>query len=236
MNEYDNDERLADNALDLWLSNPSQHMVTLCHRTNDAIDDHGNVLGGFTVSRERSGWHLSLYSVTGCMYSATLTDRWQEKVLTDLSQCSKLIAGQQAAAKSNRKNFQKPLASPKDFNHTKFTPNETGNKPMSNFQHIINQFTQCQCLPVMELETKNGHVVVDLSISTKGDGLLFELSGDYDLDDATYFSGEVEDTGSGIFFYPFDEYFDSLDHYLQEIFAEVNEGYIVANDKIKTED
>ena len=56
-----------------------------------------------------------------------------------------------------------------------------------------------------------------------------EIQADFCL--PTYFSGEVVELDHGGFVVPFDpEYFDNIDHYLQQCSDEIMEGYLLPND------
>lgn len=84
-------------------------------------------------------------------------------------------------------------------------------------------------LPVLEYETKEGdYVVVDLSFSEN------DIIFNFDQDDKNvYFDGEIKEMGSGVFRLPFDQYFDSLDYYLQLIDQNIIEGFLIPNDLYK---
>lgn len=80
-------------------------------------------------------------------------------------------------------------------------------------------------IPCFELEvSENEFITVDISYSEYG--IVFS----FDTDDLpTYFSGNVERISDNTYVYLFDEYFDSLDYYLQEVYQEIVEGFILPN-------
>lgn len=52
-----------------------------------------------------------------------------------------------------------------------------------------------------------------------------------DFEKTTYFSGEVVELDHGGFVLPFDpDYFDTIDHYLEQCSDEILEGYLLPND------
>lgn len=52
-----------------------------------------------------------------------------------------------------------------------------------------------------------------------------------DFEKTTYFSGEVVELDHGGFVLPFDpDYFDNIDHYLEQCSDEILEGYLLPND------
>ena len=80
-------------------------------------------------------------------------------------------------------------------------------------------------IPCFEFELSDGEfLTVDIDYSEKG--IVFSFDSEQL---PTYFSGNVEKLEAGIYVYLFDEYFDSLDYYLQEIHLEVVEGFILPN-------
>jgi hypothetical protein len=79
--------------------------------------------------------------------------------------------------------------------------------------------------PIMEFQTsEDDWVAVDISIHDKG--LLFMFD-EYNKD--VYFSGEIKKRGEA-YLLTFNQYFDNLDHYLQQINDEITEGYLLPND------
>lgn len=96
---------------------------------------------------------------------------------------------------------------------------------MQTIQQQFDTMLERGIIPVFEFELSNGEfIIVDISINDSG--VVFS----FDTQDAIlYFSGNVERISDNTFVYQFDEYFDSLDYYLQEIHQEIIEGYIAAN-------
>lgn len=109
-------------------------------------------------------------------------------------------------------------------------------------QTIIDQFNEMlnnTIIPVFEFELTNGeYLTVDLTICEiegfQGVGFSFDTMG---LD--TYFDGEIlfpygED--QPYFVLPYNEYEESLQYYLEMIYASVNEGFILPNNLDRSED
>lgn len=97
---------------------------------------------------------------------------------------------------------------------------------------IINQFESMLdrgIFPILEYKLSNGeYLTVEVTITdrqSKRQGIVFNLSEDLE----TSFSGNVE-TFNGNFLLPYDEYFDNLDYYLEEINNEIVEGVLIPND------
>lgn len=83
-------------------------------------------------------------------------------------------------------------------------------------------------IPVFEFECeKNGKrewYIVELSIDDNG--VIFYTP---DSSIPAYFSGNVIKISGYTFLFRFDECFDNLDYYLQEIHHEITEGYFIPN-------
>ena len=78
-------------------------------------------------------------------------------------------------------------------------------------------------IPVMEWKMANEEWLM-VDIEYKGDYFLFS----FDQNKPVFFDGCI--TGQDNFYhYPIDEYFNSLDHYLQEIAGNIIEGYLLPN-------
>ena len=98
---------------------------------------------------------------------------------------------------------------------------------------IIQQFNDMLdkgTIPVMEFELPNNdYLVVDIMITDRlnkeKQGVLFSLSHD---DIETFFSGDVEEYQNN-YCIPYDECFDNLDYYLEQIHTEVMEGLLIPN-------
>ncbi len=84
-------------------------------------------------------------------------------------------------------------------------------------------------VPVFEIDTNDGPLIVDLEL-IENDGIVFDFDSEMN---ETYFSGDVETFGVGSYILPFDEYnTESLDNYLQQVYNEIVEGYLLPNDLI----
>lgn len=83
-------------------------------------------------------------------------------------------------------------------------------------------------MPIFEFECeKNGErdwYIVEMSIDDNG--VIFYTP---DSSIPSYFSCNVKKISGFTFLYQFDEYFDNLDYYLQEIYQELTEGYFIRN-------
>ena len=82
-------------------------------------------------------------------------------------------------------------------------------------------------MPLMEYEIEvNGEqdwIVVDIQLNEQL-GLMFSFDDSF----PTFFSGDIEQHGNS-YLLPFDKYFDSLDHYLEQVNYEMTEGYLIPN-------
>lgn len=96
---------------------------------------------------------------------------------------------------------------------------------MQTIKDQFDKMLENNIIPCFEFELSNGEfITVDIDYSK--DGIVFT----FDTDNLqTYFSGNVEQLSEYTYVYLYDEYFDSLDHYVQEIYDEVREGFIFAN-------
>ena len=80
-------------------------------------------------------------------------------------------------------------------------------------------------MPLFEIEIiKGDYCLVELRISDHG--FIFEFDS---LCLSTWFDGDVRQLGPNTFLLPFDEDFDDLDHYIQAIFDNISDGFILAN-------
>lgn len=90
-------------------------------------------------------------------------------------------------------------------------------------------------IPTLEYMLPNGdYLTVDITLTVKTEdpsyggairyGVFF--TGDFEL--PTCFSGDVKKWGDS-YYLPIDEYFEDLDHYLQQIGLEIVEGYLTPN-------
>ena len=98
-------------------------------------------------------------------------------------------------------------------------------------KNIIEQYAKMSkgIFPIFEIECeKDGELDYFIfNIETNKDGIVFNIP---DTDLKTYFSGNIKKLSNSSFMMPFDDYFDDLDYYLQEIYQEITEGYLFPND------
>lgn len=66
---------------------------------------------------------------------------------------------------------------------------------------------------------------ITIKITYSEIGLIFSFD---DLGYETWFSGDIESNGHN-YLLPFDECFENLDHYLEQINLEMTEGFIIPN-------
>jgi len=87
-------------------------------------------------------------------------------------------------------------------------------------------------IPLFEIELSNGdYLLVDIDY-TQGDDFI-----SFSFDDSllVYFDGEIKKHGGG-YHVILDECFDNLDSYLELIYNNIIEGYIIPNDLMLCED
>ena len=83
----------------------------------------------------------------------------------------------------------------------------------------------------MEYETSDGdYLTVDIELISSG--VLFTMDA-VTCEDDLWFSDSIVQDGNE-FIMPYDEYFEDLDYYLQEIDREVIEGYLIPNNLFKS--
>jgi len=87
-------------------------------------------------------------------------------------------------------------------------------------------------IPLFEIELSNGDYLLVNIDYTQGDDFI-----SFSFDDSllVYFDGEIKKHGGG-YHVILDEYFDNLDSYLQLIYDNILEGYIIPNDLLLCED
>lgn len=83
-------------------------------------------------------------------------------------------------------------------------------------------------IPLFEIGVNHADEYLIVDIEFDSNGLIFTLGID---GDARYFSGNVKQHDGGGFIYEFDEpeFLQSLDYYLQEVYQEIVEGFILPN-------
>ncbi len=99
-------------------------------------------------------------------------------------------------------------------------------------QQLLDTLQRCEFFAEYEL-SNDEFLVVNYGYDEKNHGVYFELN--INLDDyTTHFSGEVLELENRIFSLPFEfEYFENLDHYLEQISQEINEGFLIPNNLFK---
>jgi len=107
-----------------------------------------------------------------------------------------------------------------------------------SYNNLVQQFNDMLdrgVIPCMEYQLPdNEWLVVDMQVmdlQSERKGIVFSLSEDF----TTYFSGDIETIG-GNFLLPYDEYFESLDSYLEQISDEILEGVLIPNNLLVDED
>ena len=98
--------------------------------------------------------------------------------------------------------------------------------------NLIEEFNKMKGMPIFELEIINDeYLLVDLSIDEKG--IHFE----FDDELPTFFGGEIIKVQDGAYLMPFDEpeYLQSLHYYLQCIYDNLTEGYLLPNNLMRDE-
>ena len=102
-------------------------------------------------------------------------------------------------------------------------------------QTIKTQFSEMLTrgiMPVFELEIVNDdYLLISLSINDKGVVFSFDT-----MELPVSFDGEIEILSDIVFMLPFDNCFDHLDHYLEMISDNINEGFILPNNLYVNED
>ncbi len=84
-------------------------------------------------------------------------------------------------------------------------------------------------MPIFEFKCINSEGEEDyyvFNVHMNPHGLTFDIP---DTDIKTWFSGEIVKLNSFMFLLPFDEHFDDLDYYLEQIHLEITEGYFIPN-------
>jgi len=107
---------------------------------------------------------------------------------------------------------------------------------MDNIKKAINNQWQSMLnygkIPMFEIELSNGdYLIVDIDYR-EGDNFI-----SFSFDDSlpVYFDGEIKKHGRE-YHVILDEYFDNLDSYLELIYNNILEGYIIPNDLMLCED
>jgi len=100
-----------------------------------------------------------------------------------------------------------------------------------SYNNLVQQFNDMLdrgVIPCMEYGLGDDEwLVVDIQVmdlQSERKGITFSLSEDF----TTYFSGSIEKIGEN-FLLPYDECFENLDYYLEQIGQEVTEGVLIPN-------
>ncbi len=94
------------------------------------------------------------------------------------------------------------------------------------------KFIDKGCIPVFDMMMSDGrYLLIELTLLPEG-GIMFEFDTDkYE----TYFSGDVLWYAEGSYILPFDEFnTESLAYYLQKVYDEVVEGFLIPNNLDKS--
>lgn len=109
------------------------------------------------------------------------------------------------------------------------------NHTIESLRNEWDQMLNRDTTPLFEIEINHADEYLVVDIEFDNAGLIFTL----DIDgDTRYFSGNVKKHVNGSFIYEFDdpEFMQSLDYYLQEIYQEIVEGFILPNGLYAIED
>ena len=107
---------------------------------------------------------------------------------------------------------------------------------MENIKKAINSQWQAMLnygkIPLFELELSNGgYLLVDIDYTQGNDFISFS----FDDSLPVFFDGEIKKHG-GNYHVMLDDCFDNLDSYLELIYNNIIEGYIIPNDLLLSED
>lgn len=111
---------------------------------------------------------------------------------------------------------------------------------MKNIKKAINQQWQAMLnygkIPCFEIELSGGgYLIVDINYTQGDDFISFSFPSFDDDSLPVFFDGEIKKHGGG-YKVMLDEYFESLDSYLELIYNNIIEGYIIANDLLLCDD
>ena len=91
-------------------------------------------------------------------------------------------------------------------------------------------------IPCFEIELSNGdYLIVDIDYTQGNDFISFSFPSFDDNSLPAYFDGNIKKHG-GNYHVMLDPYFESLDSYLQVIYDNIIDGYIIPNDLLLCED
>ena len=111
---------------------------------------------------------------------------------------------------------------------------------MNNIKKAINSQWQAMLnygkIPMFEIELSNGdYLIVDIDYKQGDDFISFSFQSFDDDSLPVFFDGEIKKHG-GEYRVMLDPYFDNLDSYLELIYNNIIEGYIIPNDLLLCED
>ena len=106
---------------------------------------------------------------------------------------------------------------------------------MNTLHAQFNQILDRGNIPCFEYEISNGdYLLVDIQITDKQantQGLLFSF--DTDNKPVSFYGDIVTfENNNNLFLLPFDEYSEDLDYYLQGLYENIIEGYLIPNELI----
>ena len=99
----------------------------------------------------------------------------------------------------------------------------------NSVRHQWEKMISSGTMPLFEIDLGNSdYLIVDLQLTADNSALQFSF--DHDAD-KTFFSGNVIKVDNG-YQILIDEYTESLDAYLEQVYQEVTEGYLLSNNMI----
>lgn len=101
------------------------------------------------------------------------------------------------------------------------------NSIKTQFTEIIKKYSS----PLFEIELNTGdYLIANLSINDRG--IVFEFD---QMDLNVWFDGEITELEHGIYLLPFDPYFGDINHYLDLIYQNIIDGFLIPNSLFKVE-
>ena len=103
---------------------------------------------------------------------------------------------------------------------------------MNMIKEQWNEMINRGAMPLFEVELKdNEYLLVNLAIVEEGIEFSFDSN-----DLPVSFDGDIETIHSNRYLLPFNEYWESLDTYIEEISENINEGFILLNGLYREQD
>lgn len=103
----------------------------------------------------------------------------------------------------------------------------------TNLETQFNDMLKRGVMPLIEytLPQEDEYLIVEIELNYSSNGIDTNgLRFSFDQGEGeTYFDGDIEKTGNGVYVVLFDECFDHLDHYLQVIDENMTEGFLIPN-------